>query len=124
MWRFLVIFAVIVGLDLIWLEIRRSFHEKLILSVQKSPLRVRLVPAFLAYMVLSVSVWYFVFQFGHVTSPLKAFQTGALLGLSMAGFFDFVNYATLDKYELEMVVTDIAETMFICGAGAAIATGV
>lgn len=124
MWRLPVIFAVIVGLDLIWLEIRRSFHEKLIFSIQKSPLRVRLVPAFLAYTVLSVSVWYFVFQFGHTTTPLNAFQTGALLGLSMAGFFDLVNYATLDSYPLEMVVTDIVETMFICGAGAAVATGV
>jgi uncharacterized membrane protein len=42
----------------------------------------------------------------------------------MAGFFDLVNYATLDKYPLEMVVTDIVETMFICGAGAAVGAGV
>ena len=115
-----VLLAVLLAMDAVWLTIRRTYHEKLFASIQKSPLHVRIVPALLVYLLVASALWYFVFRVGHASTPLHAFQMGAVLGGSMYGLYDLTNYATLTGYTLEMTIVDTVWGAFTCGVAAAV----
>ena len=120
MWtRFGTLLLALLAMDAAWLTFRRSYHESLFAAIQKSPLTIRIVPAVLVYVLVASALWYFVFNVGHASSPVKAGGLGALLGVSMYGLYDLTNYATLRGYTLEMTVIDTLWGAFTCGTAAA-----
>ena len=100
--KFVVIFLTLIAMDAVWLTLRRSYHEALFASIQKSPLVVRIVPALLVYVLVAAALQYFVFTLGHASTVAQAAKIGGLLGGSMYGLYDLTNYATLRGYTLEM----------------------
>jgi uncharacterized membrane protein len=124
MMKLLVLFVVLILMDIVWLTFRRSYHESLFASIQKSPLTIRILPAVLVYILVACALYYFVFIVGRATTRMEAGRLGALLGGSMYGLYDLTNYATLRGYTLEMTVVDTLWGMTTCGVAAAVAARV
>jgi uncharacterized membrane protein len=122
--QLLVLFFTLIAMDIVWLTFRRSYHESLFASIQKSPLTVRIVPAILVYVLVASALYYFVFMVGRASTSMEAGKLGALLGGSMYGLYDLTNYATLRGYTLEMTVVDTLWGMITCGVAAAVAARV
>jgi uncharacterized membrane protein len=122
--QLLVLFFTLIAMDIVWLTLRRSYHESLFASIQKSPLTVRIVPAILVYVLVASALYYFVFEVGHATTFNQAAKLGALLGGSMYGLYDLTNYATLRGYTLEMTIVDTLWGMITCGLAAGVAARV
>ena len=122
--QLLVLFFTLIAMDIVWLTFRRSYHESLFASIQKSPLTVRIVPAILVYGLVASALYYFVFMVGRASTSMEAAKLGALLGGSMYGLYDVTNYATLRGYTLEMTVVDTLWGMITCGGAAAVAARV
>ena len=116
------ILGVCLFLDLFWLGARGEYHSRLFAEIQKSPLTIRLLPALAVYILIALSIWFFVFQVATTVAknPAKAFAIGATLGFSMYGLYDLTNLATLRGYTLEMTVVDMAWGTFLCGTAAGI----
>lgn len=117
------ILGVCLFLDLFWLGARGEYHSRLFAEIQKSPLTIRLLPALAVYILIALSIWFFVFQVAATNTaknPAKAFAIGATLGFSMYGLYDLTNLATLKGYTLEMTVVDMAWGTFLCGTAAGI----
>ena len=107
----------VLALDAVWLTLNYSAHNKLFQAVQKSPMRVRLVPAALVYFLIPAALSYFAIK-GSKTVEESA-KKGALLGLSMYGLYDLTNYATLKGWTLEMTLKDTLWGTLACALGAA-----
>jgi uncharacterized membrane protein len=122
--QLLVLFFTLIAMDIVWLTVRRSYHESLFASIQKSPLTVRIVPAILVYVLVASALYYFVFMVGRASTSMEAGKLGAVLGGSMYGLYDLTNYATLRGYTLEMTVVDTLWGMITCGVAAAVAARV
>jgi len=88
-------------------------------SVQGSDLALRLIPAALVYVVISIAVIHFAVK--PATSMNTAILLGLFIGFCMYGLYDLTNYATLKGWTLEMTVIDMAWGSFVCGSAAAVA---
>ena len=117
------ILVVCLFLDALWLGYQGKYHAELFAQIQKSPLTIRFLPALAVYILIALSIWFFVFQVAATNTaknPAKAFAIGATLGFSMYGLYDLTNLATLKGYTLEMTVVDMAWGTFLCGTAAGI----
>lgn len=81
--------------DLPWLMYNSTTSRKMIESIQKSELSVRLIPSIVVYIALAYLI----------TLP-KSTESAFLLGLSTYAVYDFTNYATLKNYSLEFAIMD------------------
>jgi len=98
--------AITMGLmDMVWLTVRYSYHKKLFQNVQKSELTVRLIPAILIYIILPIAIYIYAVKNSKTAS--QAAMNGALIGFILYAFYDLTNYATLNGWTLEMLITDI-----------------
>ena len=102
-------------LDAVWLTVNYSAHNKLFQAVQKSPMRIRLIPAALVYFLIPAALTYFAIG----KSVEESAKKGALLGLSMYGLYDLTNYATLKGWTLEMTLKDTLWGTLACALGSA-----
>jgi|UniRef100_A0A6C0K4N8 uncharacterized membrane protein len=82
-------------LDLPWLYINQDWAGPMILSIQGSPMKVRLIPALITYILLAYLL--------HIPKNIvEAF----LLGVATYGVYDATNYATLKNYSPIFAVAD------------------
>ena len=103
---FLISAVVMIILDAIQIIVNQKFHATLFKNVQKSPLKVRIIPAILVYILMPLSVTYFAIL--QSKSIKDAGLKGALLGLTIFGVYDLTNLATLDGWTVEMAIRDIS----------------
>ena len=97
--------VVMIILDALQIFANQKFHATLFKNVQKSPLKVRIIPAILVYVLMPFAVTYFaILQSKSITD---AGVKGALLGLTIFGVYDLTNLATLDGWTIEMAIRDI-----------------
>ena len=86
---------IILVVDLPWLAITSTNSQKMIRSIQKSDLELRIAPALVVYVALAYLV----------TLPKNA-KDAFLLGLCTYAVYDFTNYATLKNYSLRFAIMD------------------
>lgn len=110
-------FLTLIVLDAIWLTFRLPYHVSLFQSIQKSPLQVRIVPAFLIYLLIPFAVYIWAIQSSK--SIGQAAAKGALVGAVLYGLYDLTNYSTFTKWTLEMTIVDILWGTFVCSVSAA-----
>jgi uncharacterized membrane protein len=105
-------------MDAVWLSTNLKYHTKLFESVQQSPLKIRLTPAILVYILMPLALYYFAI---YPSKTLKeAALKGALLGLSMYGLYDLTNLSTLSGWTIEMALKDtLWGTVLCCVAASA-----
>jgi uncharacterized membrane protein len=96
--------AVATCLDMLWLTFRNSYHEALFRSIQQAPLTIRILPAIGIYLLLPIALYLGAVQ--PALSVLDGVRRGAIVGAILYAFYDLTNYATLNKWTLEMALTD------------------
>jgi uncharacterized membrane protein len=103
---YLISAVVMLILDALQILVNRKFHAKLFKNVQKSPMKVRIVPAILVYILMPIAVTYFAIL--QSKSIKEAGLKGGLLGFTIFGVYDLTNLATLDGWTVEMAIMDIS----------------
>lgn len=103
--------------DAIWLTLRQSYHNDLFQTIQKSPLKVRWIPAIFVYAFLIFAIYQVAVK--SAKSYTDAFTKGLLVGGIMYGFYDFTNWATLQHWTAYMTFIDMAWGAIVGGIGAA-----
>ena len=87
-------------IDVAYLAVFGKFFNKAVYDLQGSKLKMRYIPAILCYLLLVFALNYFIIS--KKGKPFDAF----ILGLCIYGIYDLTNYATLNKWPLEMVLLD------------------
>lgn len=97
----LFLITLIIGLlDFIYINLILKYFQNMILKIQKTPIKLRLIPAILCYLVLIFSVYYFIIL---QNAPLiNAF----LLGFSIYSVYELTNYGTIKDWNLKFVIAD------------------
>ena len=99
-WSLLSSAVLLVVIDSIYLNLIQGYFGWQIRTIQKSPLRIRLLGAVLCYIFLIVGINYFIIQ------QKKTIYDAFLLGLVIYGVFETTNYALLDKWNIMTVFID------------------
>lgn len=98
--RIMVTACIFVALDMLYFTVAGGVFQRLIFKVQKAPLAFNFVGAFLAYIVLFISLDYFILE--QQQGPLQAFK----LGLAIYAVYELTNYALLKDWSASVVVMD------------------
>lgn len=99
-WSLLSSAVLLVVIDSIYLNLIQGYFGWQIRTIQKSPLRIRLLGAVLCYIFLIVGINYFIIQ------QKKTIYDAFLLGLVIYGVFETTNYALFDKWNIITVFID------------------
>lgn len=84
--------VVLVVLDYGYLSLVGKKFANMIQSIQNSPLQLKLVPAALCYLAITVLVYYFLVR------PRRSVPEAFLLGVCVYGIYDTTNVATIQKW--------------------------
>lgn len=117
--EYLTVFLTIIAMDALWLSMNYNYHKNLFGKVQGSPLKVRLIPALLVYILIAVAVVYFAVD--KSKSIKEAAMNGAFIGASMYGLYDLTNLGTLKGWTYEMAIKDTLWGTTVCAVSAAVA---
>lgn len=108
---------ILIILDIVWFSFSvKPIYEPTFLSVQKSPLKMRVGGGIVAWFLIAIGIRYFC----HGTTPITAFLRGALLGLIIYGVYNGTSYATLTDYPLKTALIDTLWGVFAVGTVATI----
>ncbi len=91
-------------IDAIYLKLISAKFNKQILDIQSSEMKFRLLPAILCYVALIFGLYYFIIKTD--TTREKKIMNAFLLGLVIYAVYETTNYATIDKWQPEIVVID------------------
>jgi uncharacterized membrane protein len=94
--------VIFVLLDMVYLNVFKSFFMNIVQKVQKgSAVKFRLVGAVLCYAFLIFGLNYFILQ-----TRSKTWKDAFLLGLVIYGVYETTNYALLQDWPLSAVILD------------------
>lgn len=122
LWLYLITAAVFLGLDaagIRWLI--RPVFEAHVGDLLARPLRLGPAAVFYLFYVAGL-LWFVSLPALRAGAPLQALIGGMLLGALCYGTYEFTNYATLERWSVAQVVTDL--TWGICLTGLAAWAGV
>ncbi len=117
----MVLFAVF---DFIWwgVLIKNFFTNNMshLMRVSDGRLDIFYPSAIFVYFVMSVSLTYFCVWPSHITTPLQAAMTGAILGFCLFATFDFTNHALIANYPIKFSIVDVCWGTFMCASVSAL----
>ena len=97
--NFIKIFVLLILIDLIWLKlVAQKKYQKMILNIQKSELKIKLMPAFLTYVAMTL-----LFILFHQPNTFKMF----MLGFLTYAVYDLTNLSLLDNFDPMFAVADM-----------------
>jgi uncharacterized membrane protein len=99
--KLLLLAIIILLLDSIYLKVIGPGFSKMVLGIQKSPLKLNMVSAGFTYLLVIVQLYYFIIE--RNGSLLDAF----LLGMTTYGIFDFTSISVLKDYSIKIGVIDM-----------------
>jgi uncharacterized membrane protein len=98
---FIVSSVVMILIDIVYLSfIGKPIFDKTVSAIQNSSLVVNIPPAIFTYILMSVSLNYFI-----ISANKPAFDA-FILGFCIYGVFDFTNMAIFKKYNLKTAISD------------------
>jgi uncharacterized membrane protein len=95
-----IIFFSILLLDFIYFYFVQESMMKMILVIQKNPVKVNLIYFILCYLFLTSALYYFIIR--EKKSPIDAF----LLGLSIYAIYELTNASLFTNWKLWVVIVD------------------
>lgn len=117
-WLYLITAVVFFGLDMIGIRwIVRPVFERHIGDLFASPLRLGPAAVFYLFYVGGL-LWFVSLPALREAAPLQALVFGMLFGALCYGTYEFTNYATLARWSLEQVVTDLLWGTVLTGVSA------
>lgn len=105
-------------IDLAWLTYRQPYHDKLFESIQKAPMKVKILPAIVVYTMIPFAAFFFGSKYA--TSYSDALMRGAFIGFFLYGFYDATNYSTFNNWTFNMAISDTLWGTFLCAIVSAI----
>jgi len=95
--------------DGIWLTLNKPMYSKMVLKVQNTPMKVKWVPAILAYILMYIGMIYFVIPKIIVNSDksfLNVFKIAGTFGLVVYGIWNMTNMAIFDRFDYKVATLD------------------
>lgn len=125
-WLYLITAAVFFGLDMIGIRfIIRPVFERHIGDLLASPLRLGPAAVFYLFYIAGL-LWFVSLPALRAGAPVQALIGGMVLGALCYGTYEFTNYATLARWSLSQVASDLIWGIGLTGvaawAGVAIVT--
>lgn len=107
----LICFFIMLILDITWITVMTPMYSSTIRKVQQSPLSVKFGGAFIAYILMFVSLVIIVFPaiIKDTTTQNKfvlALKYGGAFGFVAYGIYNATNYATLKNYDIRTAIID------------------
>ena len=97
--NFIKIFVLLILIDLIWLKlVAQKKYQKMILDIQKSELKIKLMPAFLTYVAMTL-----LFILFHQPDTFKMF----MLGFLTYAVYDLTNLSLFDNFDPMFAIADM-----------------
>jgi uncharacterized membrane protein len=87
-------------IDGIWLYIMKDTFSKIINDVQKSSIRIKIVPGILIYIIMTLGLYHFIIK--ERKSPIQA----VILGYFVYAIFEGTNYAIFKEWDLKTAILD------------------
>jgi uncharacterized membrane protein len=98
MYKFFLIFIILIVLDLIYINFSQSYYESE-MNIKYS--NVKMIPATLAWVCISISYYYI------VQEPFEdKYLRGLMLALGMYGVYNTTNLAILPNYSNQLAIRD------------------
>lgn len=117
MWdKFIIAFIYYIIIDGIMISAFMGNHfAKMIKNIQKGdPMKVRIIPTILSFIVLAFGVTYFVLDRVRDTHIIQdSLKYGLIFGFVVYATYDLVNYATIKDYTLQTTIIDITWGSFL-----------
>jgi uncharacterized membrane protein len=98
--QIIIITIVMLLLDAVYLSTFSTFFNNIILQVQGSKIKFKLLGAVLCYISLVAGLYYFIVR------PHKSIKEAFFLGIVIYSVYETTNYALLDKWPLKAVIMD------------------
>ncbi len=126
-WLYLITAAIFLGLDMIGIRfIIRPVFDRHIGDLLASPLRLGPAAVFYLFYVAGL-LWFVSLPALRAGAPMQALIGGMVLGALCYGTYEFTNYATLARWSLSQVATDLIWGICLTGgaawAGVAVLSG-
>ncbi len=113
----IVLILVLLALDLIWINMfMKSRYEVMMNKILNKPMKLRYLPAILAYIIMIVGLYYFAVK--DMSTSLGALINGCLLGFVMYGVYDTTLFAVLPINDITTGLLDVMWGTFVCGISA------
>jgi uncharacterized membrane protein len=81
--------------------------NKLLVRIQGSPLKVKMLPAVLCYALIVFSWYYFIYSEHRVhRNVLRSVKTAFILGFVIYGIYELTNAAIINKWGWKYVIMD------------------
>ena len=103
----LVAIVLFLVLDAFYLGTTSGEWNKLLLRIQGSPLKVKMIPAVLCYSLIVFSWYYFIYSEHRVhRNVMRSVKTAFILGFVIYGIYELTNAAIINKWGWKYVVMD------------------
>lgn len=95
-------------IDSLWIGLFiKNEYSRMILEIQKAPMRVRIIPTMITYLTIILPLVLFVIPNIKPKSRfLDSIYYGGLFGLFSYGMFSMTNYSIIDNWSLRVAILD------------------
>jgi len=108
--QFIIAFILYLILDGAMIKLFTGKHfGEVIQKIQKEPMKPKMIPAILCFLVLAFGISYFIIdkvRKDHII--MDSLKYGAVFGFVVYAVYDLTNYATISSYPLKTTIIDIA----------------
>lgn len=96
----LIVAGILLVLDIAWLFFMKNTFYNLIMNIQKSSFKLKIIPAVITYILLTLGLYHFI-----IKDRRNIFEA-VLLGLFVYGVYEGTNLAIFDNWTLETTILD------------------
>ena len=97
----LISFFTLGAINMICNLILGGWFKIIIKNIQIAPMELKLYPALISYMLMGFGLYYFI-----IFKNATTIEAG-ILGMIIAGFYEFMNFATFKKWDIVYTIFDI-----------------
>jgi len=97
----LISFFALGAINMICHLILGGWFKIIIKNIQIAPMELKLYPALISYMLMGFGLYYFI-----IFKNATTIEAG-ILGMIIAGFYEFMNFATFKKWDIVYTIFDI-----------------
>ena len=98
--------AILLVIDMIYLHLISGYFGQMIRKIQGAPMRVKMLPAAIDYLLIIGAWFFFIYQDRAKHSEKETIMRAALLGFFIYGIFDMTNLAIIEKYQWDLAIID------------------
>ena len=91
---------IMLALDAIYLNLTKKHFNNLVKSIQNKDIKFKMVPAFFAYLLMTIGLYHFVIK------KNGSIEDAFLLGLVIYGVFDTTNAVLFEKWDVKTILMD------------------